>query len=106
MRMRWLWILPLAVAAAIIWLSAQSHYPMGVQLPPLALGHRGQTEVLLAEMPPRQQGEGGQGGPAGIELMGRQWGHGVTKEQHEGEEGHSGPHEGRLHARSCSAPAP
>jgi VanZ family protein/UDP-2,3-diacylglucosamine pyrophosphatase LpxH len=34
MRLRWLWILPLAVAAAIIWLSAQSHYPMGVQLPP------------------------------------------------------------------------
>jgi VanZ family protein/UDP-2,3-diacylglucosamine pyrophosphatase LpxH len=34
MRMRWLWILPLAVAATIVWLSAQSHYPMGVQLPP------------------------------------------------------------------------
>jgi UDP-2,3-diacylglucosamine pyrophosphatase LpxH/VanZ family protein len=34
MRMRWLWILPLAVAATIVWLSAQSHYPMGIQLPP------------------------------------------------------------------------
>ena len=34
MRMRWLWILPLAVAATIVWLSAQSHYPMGVHLPP------------------------------------------------------------------------
>jgi VanZ family protein len=34
MRMRWLWILPLAVAATIVWLSAQSHYPLGVQLPP------------------------------------------------------------------------
>jgi VanZ family protein/UDP-2,3-diacylglucosamine pyrophosphatase LpxH len=34
MRMRWLWSLPLAVAAAIVWLSAQSHYPLGVTLPP------------------------------------------------------------------------
>ena len=34
MRMRWLWILPLAVALTIVWLSAQSHYPMGVELPP------------------------------------------------------------------------
>jgi VanZ family protein/UDP-2,3-diacylglucosamine pyrophosphatase LpxH len=34
MRMRWLWILPLAVAATIVWLSAQSHYPGGIQLPP------------------------------------------------------------------------
>jgi VanZ family protein/UDP-2,3-diacylglucosamine pyrophosphatase LpxH len=34
MRMRWLWTLPLAVAATIAWLSAQSHYPVGVQLPP------------------------------------------------------------------------
>jgi VanZ family protein/UDP-2,3-diacylglucosamine pyrophosphatase LpxH len=34
MRMRWLWILPLAVASTIVWLSAQSHYPMGIQLPP------------------------------------------------------------------------
>ncbi len=34
MRMRWLWILPLAVAATIVWLSAQSHYPLGVQLLP------------------------------------------------------------------------
>jgi VanZ family protein/UDP-2,3-diacylglucosamine pyrophosphatase LpxH len=34
MRMRWLWILPLAVAATIVWLSAQSHYPLGLQLPP------------------------------------------------------------------------
>lgn len=34
MRMRWLWILPLVVAATIVWLSAQAHYPMGIQLPP------------------------------------------------------------------------
>jgi VanZ family protein/UDP-2,3-diacylglucosamine pyrophosphatase LpxH len=34
MRKRWLWILPLAVAATISWLSAQSHYPLGVELPP------------------------------------------------------------------------
>ncbi len=34
MRMRWFWILPLAVAAAIIWLSSQSQYPGGLQLPP------------------------------------------------------------------------
>jgi UDP-2,3-diacylglucosamine pyrophosphatase LpxH/VanZ family protein len=34
MRMRWLWILPLAVALTIIWLSAQSHYPGGIELPP------------------------------------------------------------------------
>jgi UDP-2,3-diacylglucosamine pyrophosphatase LpxH/VanZ family protein len=33
MRMRWLWMLPLAVAAGIVWLSAQSQYPMGIQLP-------------------------------------------------------------------------
>jgi VanZ family protein/UDP-2,3-diacylglucosamine pyrophosphatase LpxH len=36
MRTRWLWILPLAVAMTIVWLSAQSHYPGGLQLrPPL-----------------------------------------------------------------------
>ena len=34
MRKRWLWILPLAVAATILWLSAQSHYPGGIELPP------------------------------------------------------------------------
>ncbi len=34
MRLRWLWIFPLAVALTIVWLSAQSHYPMGIQLPP------------------------------------------------------------------------
>jgi UDP-2,3-diacylglucosamine pyrophosphatase LpxH/VanZ family protein len=33
MRMRWFWILPLAVAATIVWLSAQSHYPGGIELP-------------------------------------------------------------------------
>ena len=33
MRMRWLWILPLAVAATIVWLSSQSHNPLGIQLP-------------------------------------------------------------------------
>jgi VanZ family protein/UDP-2,3-diacylglucosamine pyrophosphatase LpxH len=36
MRIRWFWIPPLAVAATIVWLSAQPHYPWGVQLhPPL-----------------------------------------------------------------------
>lgn len=34
MRRRWLWILPLTVAGAIVWLSSQSHYPAGLQLPP------------------------------------------------------------------------
>jgi VanZ family protein/UDP-2,3-diacylglucosamine pyrophosphatase LpxH len=34
MRMRWLWILPLSVALTIVWLSAQSSYPGGIQLPP------------------------------------------------------------------------
>ena len=34
MRTRWLWILPLAVAVTIVWLSAQSQYPLGIQLPP------------------------------------------------------------------------
>ncbi|GLH72898.1 hypothetical protein GETHLI_14000 [Geothrix limicola] len=34
MRMRWFWILPLAVAATILWLSAQSQYPGGISLPP------------------------------------------------------------------------
>ena len=34
MRRRWFWILPLAVAATIVWLSAQSQYPLGLQLPP------------------------------------------------------------------------
>ncbi len=34
MRMRWIWLLPLAVAATIGWLSAQPHYPMGIELPP------------------------------------------------------------------------
>ena len=34
MRARGFWILPLAVAGAIFWLSAQSHYPGGIQLPP------------------------------------------------------------------------
>ena len=34
MRTRWLWTLPLAVAVAIGWLSAQSQYPGGIQLPP------------------------------------------------------------------------
>jgi VanZ family protein/UDP-2,3-diacylglucosamine pyrophosphatase LpxH len=34
MRRRWFWIFPLAVAATIVWLSAQSQYPMGLQLPP------------------------------------------------------------------------
>jgi VanZ family protein/UDP-2,3-diacylglucosamine pyrophosphatase LpxH len=34
MRMRWLWILPLALASTIAWLSAQPHGPMGLQLPP------------------------------------------------------------------------
>jgi len=34
MQKRWLWILPLTVAAGIVWLSAQSQYPGGIQLPP------------------------------------------------------------------------
>ena len=34
MRMRWLWSFPLAVAATIVWLSSQSQYPGGIQLPP------------------------------------------------------------------------
>ncbi|WP_306591220.1 VanZ family protein [Geothrix sp. 21YS21S-4] len=34
MRMRWWWFFPVAVAAAIFYLSAQSHYPGGVELPP------------------------------------------------------------------------
>ncbi|WLT31152.1 VanZ family protein [Geothrix sp. PMB-07] len=33
MRMRWLWTLPLALAATIVWLSAQSHLPAGIELP-------------------------------------------------------------------------
>jgi len=36
MHRHWIWTLPLAVAAAIVWLSAQSQYPLGLQLlPPL-----------------------------------------------------------------------
>ncbi|MCM2249338.1 MAG: hypothetical protein NDI58_02035, partial [Geothrix sp.] len=34
MRARGFWLLPLAVAGMIFWLSAQSHYPGGLQLPP------------------------------------------------------------------------
>ena len=34
MRARLSWLLPLAAALGIFWLSAQSHYPLGVQLPP------------------------------------------------------------------------
>lgn len=34
MHKRWLWILPLAVASTILWLSSQSHYPGGLELPP------------------------------------------------------------------------
>ncbi len=34
MRNRWIWCLPLAVAGTIVWLSSQSQYPGGVQLPP------------------------------------------------------------------------
>lgn len=34
MRTRWLWTLPLALAGTIVWLSSQSHYPGGIQLPP------------------------------------------------------------------------
>jgi VanZ family protein/UDP-2,3-diacylglucosamine pyrophosphatase LpxH len=33
MRMRWLWTLPASVALAIVWLSAQSRYPGGLELP-------------------------------------------------------------------------
>ena len=49
MRMRWLWLLPLAVAATILWLSAQSHYPGGIQLPPpLDKGAHATVFALLA----------------------------------------------------------
>lgn len=34
MRARGFWLLPLAVAGLIFWLSAQSHYPGGIELPP------------------------------------------------------------------------
>lgn len=34
MRKRWLWFLPLVAAATILWLSSQSHYPGGLELPP------------------------------------------------------------------------
>lgn len=34
MRRYWIWILPLSVAATIVWLSHQTHYPLGVTLPP------------------------------------------------------------------------
>jgi UDP-2,3-diacylglucosamine pyrophosphatase LpxH len=34
MRARGFWLLPLAVAGTIFWLSAQSHYPGGIELPP------------------------------------------------------------------------
>jgi len=34
MRFRGFWLLPLAVAGTIFWLSAQSHYPGGIHLPP------------------------------------------------------------------------
>jgi len=34
MRFRGFWLLPLAVAGTIFWLSAQSHYPGGIELPP------------------------------------------------------------------------
>ena len=34
MRKPGFWILPLSVAVAIVWLSAQSHYPGGIELPP------------------------------------------------------------------------
>lgn len=33
MRVRFSWLLPLAAAAGIFWLSAQSHYPGGIELP-------------------------------------------------------------------------
>ncbi len=34
MRRYWVWLLPLSVAATIVWLSSQTHYPLGVTLPP------------------------------------------------------------------------
>ncbi|HJW08133.1 MAG TPA: VanZ family protein [Holophagaceae bacterium] len=34
MRRPWLWILPFAVACAIVWLSHQTRYPFGLHLPP------------------------------------------------------------------------
>lgn len=34
MRRSWIWIPPLLIAAAIVWLSGQAHYPAGISLPP------------------------------------------------------------------------
>ena len=34
MQKRWIWLFPLAVAGTIFWLSGQSHYPGGIELPP------------------------------------------------------------------------
>ena len=33
MRRNWIWILPLAVAITIVWLSSRSSYPFGISLP-------------------------------------------------------------------------
>ena len=45
-----LWILPLAVAAAIVWLSSRPSYPMGISLPPPwdKLGHFSAFALLAA----------------------------------------------------------
>ena len=50
MRRYWIWILPLSVAATIVWLSNQPNYPFGVSLPPPfdKLAHMAAFGVLAA----------------------------------------------------------
>jgi UDP-2,3-diacylglucosamine pyrophosphatase LpxH len=49
MRFRGFWLLPLAVAGTIFWLSAQSHYPGGIELPsPLDKVAHASVYALLA----------------------------------------------------------
>ncbi len=50
MRRNWIWILPLSVAATIVWLSSRPTYPFGISLPtPLdKLAHMTAFGVLAA----------------------------------------------------------